>query len=60
MNPIMKAIKLYRDRTLDPVKHCLVYRAVGCAHVDGMLCNVRTCNIKATVEITPMTAKELK
>lgn len=29
----------------DPVKHCDVYKKEGCAHVDGMLCNMKTCEI---------------
>lgn len=29
----------------DPVKHCPVYKAEGCAHVDGYLCEVETCPI---------------
>ncbi len=29
----------------DPVKNCMVYQADGCAHVDGMLCNMLTCPI---------------
>ena len=29
----------------DPVKHCDVYKKEGCAHVDGMLCNMKTCDI---------------
>ena len=59
MNPVLKVIKMYRERTLDPVKNCLVYRAVGCAHVDGMLCNMRTCDIKVHVAITPTATKEI-
>ena len=29
----------------DPVYHCLVYREIGCAHVDGYLCDMETCDI---------------
>ena len=29
----------------DPVKHCEVYRVIGCAHVDGYLCAMETCDI---------------
>lgn len=32
----------------DPVKHCMVYKTHGCAHVDGYLCDMRTCKIKVT------------
>jgi len=31
----------------DPVKHCDVYKKEGCVHVDGMLCNIKTCEILA-------------
>ena len=30
----------------DPVKHCEVYREIGCAHVDGYLCDMKTCDIR--------------
>jgi len=40
-------------RRLDPVKHCCVYKTVGCAHVDGMLCDVRTCKIRVVIVVTP-------
>lgn len=56
---IVSVVTQFRNRTLDPVKHCLVYRSVGCSHVDGMLCNMRTCSIKAQIEVTPMTAKDV-
>jgi len=29
----------------DPVRHCSVYRAEGCSHVDGFLCDMETCDI---------------
>lgn len=29
----------------DPVKYCNIYKESGCSHVDGMLCNMKTCNI---------------
>lgn len=29
----------------DPLKHCDVYKKQGCTHVDGFLCDVRTCDI---------------
>lgn len=32
----------------DPVKHCKSYRDRGCAHVDGFLCDTRTCTILST------------
>ena len=30
----------------DPVKHCEVYKEIGCAHVDGYLCDMGTCGIR--------------
>lgn len=29
----------------DPVKLCKLYRDHGCAHVDGFLCNMQTCQM---------------
>ena len=48
------------DRTLDPRKHCLVYRAFGCAHIDGILCNVESCDITVDVKITPPQTMKLQ
>lgn len=31
----------------DPVYNCDVYRKEGCSHVDGMLCDMKTCKILA-------------
>lgn len=41
----------------DPVKHCPVYREIGCSHVDGFLCDMRDCQIlrdylEGKIEIT--------
>ena len=30
----------------DPVRYCEVYRDIGCAHVDGYLCDMETCDIR--------------
>lgn len=30
----------------DPVKHCEVYKSIGCSHVDGFLCDMDTCDIR--------------
>jgi hypothetical protein len=37
----------------DPVKHCRVYKTIGCAHVDGLHCDMRTCEIEVTVKVSP-------
>ena len=29
----------------DPVYKCLVYKRHGCPHIDGYLCDMKTCNI---------------
>lgn len=29
----------------DPVYSCEVYKSEGCSHIDGILCDMRTCNI---------------
>ena len=42
----------------DPVKVCKVYKTVGCAHVDGPLCNPKTCNIEVHVIVSPKRVKE--
>ena len=30
----------------DPVRHCEVYKEIGCSHVDGYLCNMSDCSIR--------------
>lgn len=30
----------------DPVRHCAVYKEIGCSHVDGYLCNMSDCSIR--------------
>ena len=57
---ITQILKDWRKRTQDPVKHCMIYRAVGCAHVDGMLCNMRTCDVVVGIDLTPNVAKEVE
>ncbi len=34
-----------RYRLNDPVYKCEVYKTKGCSHVDGFLCNMKTCDI---------------
>lgn len=34
-----------RDDSDDPIKHCEVYIDHGCSHVDGFLCDIKTCPI---------------
>ena len=33
------------ERIKDPITYCSVYKEIGCAHVDGYLCEVETCPI---------------
>ena len=56
---IIKVLKDWRKQTQDPLKHCKVYRAVGCAHVDGMLCNMQTWDIVVRVAFTPNSVKQI-
>lgn len=56
----MSIIKVLKDwRKQDPVRYCKVYRAVGCAHVDGMLCNMKTCDVVVHLALMPNVAKEV-
>jgi len=57
---IIQVIRNWRNRSIDPVKHCNVYKSVGCAHIDGMLCNMRTCNVKVVVSIEPQKINEVE
>jgi len=34
----------------DPCKHCSVHREIGCAHVDGILCDFDTCSMRINYE----------
>jgi len=27
----------------DPVKCCEIYKTIGCSHVDGLICDMKTC-----------------
>ena len=56
---IMKIFNRIRDIPLDPVNHCNVYKTVGCAHVDGMLCDMRTCEITVRVSVKPQSVVEV-
>lgn len=35
----------------DPVYHCKMYKDKGCSHVDGILCDFKTCTIKLEYEL---------
>jgi hypothetical protein len=41
---IMKVFQ-FNSAKDDPVKHCEVYARQGCTHVDGPLCDMRSCDI---------------
>ena len=47
LDRIIDIFSKYKEN--DPVKNCNVYKTAGCAHVDGLLCNMETCNIKISV-----------
>lgn len=36
---------------IDPVKYCETYKIKGCAHVDGYMCNMQTCNFNTLDKI---------
>jgi hypothetical protein len=59
---LKRIIKILTLRTdpLDPVHHCQVYKKVGCVHVDGFLCDMKTCNIEVVQHITPNSTKEVR
>jgi hypothetical protein len=44
---IIEFLIAYRKASIkyDPVKSCEVYKEIGCAHVDGCLCFMPTCQI---------------
>ena len=42
----MEILKWFKKlRSNDPVYSCPVYNRHGCSHVDGMLCEMKTCSI---------------
>lgn len=43
---IIAWIKAIFDDKNDPIKHCEVYKNIGCAHVDGILCDLHNCDIR--------------
>lgn len=38
----------------DPVKHCKLYKEIGCSHVDGMLCDFPKCSMLKDYEESKM------
>ena len=38
-------------RKNDPVKGCKLYKAEGCSHVDGLLCNFPKCSMQSEYEL---------
>ncbi len=50
---MLKSIMKLFDDSQDPVRHCKVFKLVGCAHVDGPLCDMRTCTIEVGAVIRP-------
>lgn len=45
LNRFIKWVGGFTSFDNDPVKHCNVYKRVGCSHVDGPLCNMKSCDI---------------
>ena len=56
---MVKLKRFWTSELPDPVRHCKVYKMFGCAHVDGPICDMRTCTIRVAAEITPNKAKEV-
>lgn len=45
---VTKIIRWIKEvRASDPVYNCEVHRAVECSHIDGPLCEMETCGIRA-------------
>lgn len=42
---MLKWLTKLLDRSNDPVYSCRVHKEIGCAHIDGMLCDMKTCGI---------------
>lgn len=36
--------RMFNDKN-DPIKQCEVYKQIHCSHVDGYLCDMKTCSI---------------
>ena len=52
MHKIRKYILMFKDYRLnDPVYHCEIYIAEGCAHVDGFLCDMKTCSSRKDFKV---------
>lgn len=50
-------------RQNDPVINCKVHKEIGCAHVDGYLCDMKDCEIRENYEVElaqQMINKEVK
>tara|TARA_Y100000310_G_scaffold331295_1_gene404596 strand:- start:483 stop:629 length:147 start_codon:yes stop_codon:yes gene_type:complete len=44
-------LKLITKLKNDPVYNCDVYKKIGCGHVDGFLCKMKTCEILRNYKI---------
>lgn len=51
MSFLLALMRKLERRYPDPVRKCAVYRRFGCSHVDGLMCDMRTCQMKAGVDI---------
>lgn len=48
MNFLRDLFKRWSEYKLnDPVRNCKVYKLFGCSHIDGMLCDMKTCDIRS-------------
>lgn len=45
---VTKIIRWIKEvRASDPAYNCELHRDAGCAHIDGSLCELETCGIRA-------------
>lgn len=63
LDKIVKLTRMYiipqRDPN-DPVHFCEVHKTEGCAHVDGFLCHMPTCDIRKNFKEEQAAADLLK
>ncbi len=43
---IVRLVTSMFESSSDPVKNCNLYKQIGCAHVDGYLCDMKTCSAR--------------
>lgn len=56
---VIRKIKIFFNDPNDPVKNCIVHKTEGCAHVDGFLCDMKTCDILKIHKLNKAIEKEM-